>query len=711
MGKVKSVPVIMQMEVVECGAASLGMILAYHKKWLPLEQLRKDCGVSRDGCSAKQIILAARNYGMDANAYRLDEEQLQQMTPAIIHWNFNHFLVYKGKKGKYHYLNDPGRGDVTVTQEEFDKAFTGIAIVCTPNEKFERGGSRASILGFVKRRLKNTWAATFFIFVTGLLTALIGITTPLFSQIFMDDILSGKNPHWFKPFMIAFVAVICLNFLTEWLKGIYSRKYNAAMAFDADTHFFWHLLRLPMEFFSQRYVGDLILRQRSNQRIASTLVEQLAPLVIQFALLILYVIFMLRYSVLLTCIALGAMGVNVLLSSYISSLRVNVSRKEEMDLGKYYGVTMSCLDNMETIKAAGAENSFFNHWAGHYANMHNSESRSEEKDLVYSIWPEMLQGLTTNAILIIGAYLIMDSEFTIGMLLAFQGFLSSVMSPVEHLTTTAETVIEMRTQMERVEDVLNYPVDEKNAPRSDVSAAKLGGKVELRNITFGYNKFSPPQIRDFSLTLEPGQSVALVGTSGCGKSTLAKLITGLYRPWVGEILFDGRPIEEINADEFTNSVALIDQNVVMFDDTVAANIKMWDTSIEDFAMVLACKDAQIREDVISRPKGFNTRLVKGGKNFSGGQLQRMEIAAALAREPVVLIMDEATSALDAETEKRIMTSIKMTGATLIIIAHRLSTIRDCDEIIVLDKGVVVERGSHKELVENDGLYKQLVLSD
>jgi ABC-type bacteriocin/lantibiotic exporter with double-glycine peptidase domain len=323
----------------------------------------------------------------------------------------------------------------------------------------------------------------------------------------------------------------------------------------------------------------------------------------------------------------------------------------------------------------------------------------------------MLQGLTTNAILIIGAYLIMDSEFTIGMLLAFQGFLSSVMSPVEHLTATAETVIEMRTQMERVEDVLNYPVDEKNAPRSDVSAAKLGGKVELRNITFGYNKFSPPQIRDFSLTLEPGQSVALVGTSGCGKSTLAKLITGLYRPWVGEILFDGRPIEEINADEFTNSVALIDQNVVMFDDTVAANIKMWDTSIEDFAMVLACKDAQIREDVISRPKGFNTRLVKGGKNFSGGQLQRMEIAAALAREPVVLIMDEATSALDAETEKRIMTSIKMTGATLIIIAHRLSTIRDCDEIIVLDKGVVVERGSHKELVENDGLYKQLVLSD
>lgn len=701
----------MQMEVVECGAASLGMILAYYGKWLPLEQLRKDCGVSRDGCSAKQIILAARNYAMEANAYRLDESELQELAPAIIHWNFNHFLVYNGKKGKYHYLNDPARGDVRVTQEEFDSAFTGIAIVCRPAEGFERGGSRASILGFVRRRLKNTWAAAFFIFVTGLLAALIGITTPLFSQIFMDDILSGKNPHWFKPFMIAFVAVILLNFLTEWLKGIYTRKYNAAMAIDADTHFFWHLLRLPMEFFSQRYVGDLILRQRSNRTIASTLVSLIAPLVIQFALLILYLVFMLRYSVLLTCVAIGTMGLNILLSSYISTLRVNVARKEERDMGKYCGVTMSCLDNMETIKAAGAENSFFNHWAGHYANMHNSESRSGEKDLVYSIWPEMLQGLTSNAILIIGAYLIMDSEFTIGMLLAFQGFLSCVMSPVDHFTSTAETVIEMRTQMERVEDVLNYPPDEKKSASSESSAAKLGGRVELKNITFGYNKFSQPQIIDFSLKLEPGQSVALVGTSGCGKSTLAKLITGLYRPWEGEILFDGRPSDEINADEFSNSVAMIDQNVIMFDDTVSANIKMWDTSIEDFTMVLACRDAQIREDVISRPNGFNTRLVKGGKNFSGGQIQRMEIAAALAREPVVLILDEATSALDAETEKRIMTSIRMTGATLIIIAHRLSTIRDCDEIIVLDKGVVAERGTHMELVEKDGLYKQLVLSD
>ena len=711
MGKVKNVPVIMQMEMVECGAASLGMVMAYYKKWLPLEQLRKDCGVSRDGCSAKQLLLAGRSYGMEANAYKLDEDELQELAPAIIHWNFNHFVVYKGKKGGVHYLNDPGRGKVKVSQEEFDRSFTGIALSFEPTEAFQPGGSRASILGFVKRRLKNTWAAAFFIFVVGLLSAIVGIATPLFSQVFMDDILSGKNPDWFKPFMAAFIAVIGVNILTAWLRGIYQRKYNAAMAIDANSNFFWHLLRLPMDFFSQRYVGDLILRQKSNQNIAATLVQQLAPLAIQMMLMVLYLTFMLRYSLLLTLIGLGSMGLNIVLASYISTKRVDVARIAERDMGKYYGVTMSCLDNIETIKAAGAENGFFSHWAGYFTNMHNSEARAGRRDQLYGVWPEMLQTLTNNAILLIGAYLIMDGEFTIGMLLAFQGFMSGFSAPAQQLFSVAEMVIEMRTQMERVEDVLKYPVQEQsNAERSEGSG-KLRGRIELKNVSFGYNKFSQPQIKDVSMTVEPGKSVAFVGTSGCGKSTLAKLITGLYQPWEGEILFDGKRRSEINSDEFTNSVAMIDQNVVMFDDTILSNIKMWDSSIEDFAMVLACRDAQIREEVVSRPEGFNTRLVKGGKNFSGGQLQRIEIATALAREPVVLIMDEATSALDAETEKHIMDSIRMMGVTLIVIAHRLSTIRDCDEIVVLDKGVVVERGTHQALMEKDGVYKQLVTCD
>ena len=515
MGKVKNVPVIMQMEMVECGAASLGMVLAYHKKWLPLEQLRKDCGVSRDGCSAKQLLLAGRSYGMDANAYKLDEDELQEMAPVIIHWNFNHFVVYKGKKGNTHYLNDPARGKVKVSQDEFNKSYTGIALAFEPTEAFQRGGSRPSIIGFVKRRLKNTWAAAFFIFVTGLLSAIVGITAPLFSQVFMDNILSGKNPDWFKPFMVAFLAVIGVYVLTEWLKGIYMRKYNAAMAIDANSNFFWHVLRLPMDFFSQRYVGDLILRQRSNENIASVLVQQLAPLAIQMMLLVLYLTFMLRYSVSLTLIGLGAMGVNMLLVSYISTKRVDVSRIAERDMGKYYGVTMSCLDNIETIKAAGAENGFFNHWAGYFTNMHNSEARAGRRDQLYGVWPEMLQALTNNAILLIGVYMIMDGEFTIGMLLAFQGFMGGFTAPAQHLIAATEMVIEMRTQMERVEDVLNYPVEQHGEVSRSEGSGKLKGRIELKNVSFGYNVFSQPQIKDFSMTLEPGKSVALVGTSGC----------------------------------------------------------------------------------------------------------------------------------------------------------------------------------------------------
>lgn len=711
MGRIRNVPMIMQMEMVECGAASLGMVLAYYKKWLPLEQLRKDCGVSRDGCSAKQLLNAARSYGMQANAYRIETPDLEGLAPAILHWNFNHFVVYRGHRGDRYYLNDPARGKVVVDQADFNKAFTGIVLAFEPTVDFHPSGRRASVLGFIRHRLRNTQAALFFFFVIGLLAALIGLTTPLFSQLFMDDILSGKNPDWLKPFMFAFGSVIIVQFLTEWLKGIYSRKFQAAMAIEANVNFFWHVLRLPMDFFAQRYIGDLIFRQRSNQEITSTLVQQLAPLGIQLVLLLVYLSFMLRYSLLLTCIGLGAMFLNMFLMRFIALRRVDLSRISERDSGKYYGVTMSCLDNMETIKAAGAENGFFGHWAGYFTNMHNSEARVSFKSLCYGVFPQILQSLTANLILVAGVYLIMDGYFTIGMLMAFQGFLTGFMQPVSQLTSAGQLMIEMRTQMERVEDVLRYPTEVHPRLERTDSAGKLSGNLELRHVTFGYNRYAEPQIKDFSVVLKPGQSVALVGASGCGKSTLAKLISGLYHPWEGEILFDGRRLEEIDANEFTNSVALIDQHVVMFDDSIAANIKMWDTSIEDFAMVLACRDAQIREEIVSRPEGYQTRLLKGGKNFSGGQLQRMEIATALAREPMILIMDEATSALDATTEQRIMQAVRRAGCTLVVIAHRLSTIRDCDEIIVLEKGVVAERGTHSELLAHEGIYKRLMESD
>ena len=711
MGNIAKVPVMIQMEAVECGAACLGMILASHKKWLPLEQLRKDCGVSRDGCSARQILMAARNYGMETTAYRMEPEEMGGLTPSIIHWNFNHYVVYKGKRGKYHYINDPGRGAVKVNDEDFNKSFTGVVLTFKPGANFCKGGSRTSILGFVRRRLKNTGAAAFFILVTGILAAITAIATPLFSQIFMDDILSGKSPDFFWPFMFAFLGVLAVSFFTECIKGIYMKKFNAAMEMEANTNFFWHILRLPVDFFSQRYLGDIMMRQRSNQSISGILVQDLAPIAINMAMMTLYLIFMLRYSILLTVLGLGSMVLNLVLSNIISNKKVAYSNISERNSGKYYGVTMSCLGNIESIKAAGAETGFFGHWVGYLTSMYNSRIGFEKWDIVSGIFPQILQSLTNNAILLTGAWLIMDGQFTIGMLMAFQGFMYSFSAPSQHLISSAEMLIQMRTKMERVEDVLNYPIEDENGSLGKTVSGKLKGAIELKNVTFGYNNFSAPQIQDFSMKVEPGKSVAIVGMSGCGKSTIAKLITGLYPPTEGEILFDGRHRSEISNEEFMNSVAMVDQNAIMFDDTIASNIKMWDSSIEDFAMHMACNDAQIREDIVTRPEGFNTRLVKGGKNFSGGQIQRMEIATALAREPVILIMDEATSALDVETEKRIMDSIKKMGITLIIIAHRLSTVRDCNEILVMEKGKVVERGTHQQLMTKGAVYKELVSSN
>lgn len=708
MGKIAKVPVMIQMEAVECGAASLGMILAWHKKWLPMEQLRKECGVSRDGCNARQIVMAARNYGLEAAAYKMEPHEIENLTPSIIHWNFNHYVVYKGRKGNYHYINDPSQGALKIPLEEFNRSFTGVILTFKPGPDFREGGSRPSILGFVRRRLKNTGAAAFFILATSIMAAIVSIATPLLSQIFMDDILSGKSPDFFKPFMFAFLGILGLHFITELLKGIYMRKFNAAMELEANANFFWHILRLPMDFFSQRYLGDIILRQKSNQSISSTLVQNFAPLALNMAMLVLYLVFMFKYSIVLTIIGLGSMVLNFFLIKIISSKKVAYSNISERNAGKFYGVTMSCLDNIESIKAAGAETGFFGHWSGYMTNMHNSSMTLEKWDNISAIFPQILQTITSNTILFIGVWLIMDGQFTIGMLLAFQGFMYSFTTPAQQMLSSAELLIQMQTQMKRVEDVLNYPTEASAQTSGKTVSGKLKGEVELKNVTFGYNNFSTPQIKDFSMKLEPGKSVAIVGMSGCGKSTIARLISGLYQPSSGEILFDGRPRYDISDEEFMNSVAMIDQNAVMFDDTVAANIKMWDSSIEDFAMHMACNDAQIREDVITRPEGFNTRMAKGGKNFSGGQIQRIEIATALAREPIILIMDEATSALDADTEKRIMNSIRKMGITLIIIAHRLSTIRDCDEILVLENGTVVERGTHQSLMETGSVYKELV---
>ena len=701
---VKKVPVVMQMETVECGAAALSMLLAYHGKWLSIEQLRTDCGVSRDGSNARNIVLAARHHGMDAHGWQADIAHLPSLAPAIIHWNHNHFVVFKGFHRGMAFINDPAIGSMAVSMKEFQRSYSGVAITAAPGDDFKPQGHQTSILHYVRENIRGAKDAFIFTLLMGILMSFAGMVYPLFSQVFLDSIITGKNDEWTVPFFVGIACLVVFNFLLALLDNVYGRRFAGSMSLKGNTRFLWHALNLPIEFFTQRYVGDIVQRQSLNEHITTTLVRILAPYAVNVALLLVYIVVMAQYSVLLTIVGISVVALNIYSVAAERELRTNLARALEQSEGKFYGITMSCVDNIESIKAAGAERGFFEFWAGTFARRNNQEVAFQKRPF----WPFVFGHFANSFILILGAALILNGQFSIGMLMAFQGFMAEFMKPAMGLMQGSTTVLEMRSQMERIDDVMAYPAEQTGKGESPAHNAKLGGMIEMKNVTFGYSLSADPLIRDFSMTLHPGKSVAIVGASGCGKSTIAKLLTGLYQPWSGEILFDGRDSHDISRDEFVNSVACIDQNVVLFDDTIAENIKMWDHSIEDFTMTMACIDAGIRDDIISRPRGFNTRLVKGGGNFSGGQRQRFEIATALAREPVILILDEATSALDTVMESEVMQSIRQCGASTIVIAHRLSTIRDCDEIIVMDKGRIVQRGSHDELMAQGGRYEELI---
>lgn len=705
-------PTLLQMEAVECGAAALGIILGHYGLIVPLEELRLACGVSRDGSLASNVLRAARGFGMQATGYRRSLEDLKSAAkPVVLFWNFNHFLVLEGIKGDKVFLNDPATGPRVVTWHDLDLGFSGVVLEIEPGPEFQPGGAKPSLIDILRKRLVGSEQAVVLLVAAGLFMVIPGLVIPIFSKIFVDEFLVQRLDGWFRPLLLAMGITLVLRGVLGWVQQRYLLKLEAKLLITGSAKFLAHVLRLPVEFFTQRYAGDVATRVGYNDSVAKFLSRQLATAAISAVLVVFYAAIMLLFSPLLTLIGLVAVAIIIWVTSWVSRAQVDGNRRLLQEQGKLVGVAMGGLATIETLKATGGESDLFSRWAGYLGKVISISQAMGVRTQVFMSLPPLLTQLTNVGVLSAGGLMVMRGDLSMGSLVAFQSLMASFMGPVNAVVNMVSGLQTMEGSLTRLEDVLRYPQDPLTGTRgSDAGLpAKLDGKVVLERVTFGYSRLAGPLIEDFHLHLEPGSRIALVGSSGSGKSTVAKVVSGLFPQWSGDVLFDGRPQLGIPRETFTNSVAVVDQDISMFEGTIRDNLTLWDSTISDEDMVRACIDAEIHDDITAREGGYDSPVEEGGANFSGGQRQRLEIARALVKNPRILIMDEATSALDTVTENHIDLNIRRRGCTCIIVAHRLSTIRDADEIIVLERGKVVQRGSHDELLAvPDGAYANLI---
>jgi NHLM bacteriocin system ABC transporter peptidase/ATP-binding protein len=707
---------LLQMEAVECGAAALGSILGYYGRIVSLEELRVECGVSRDGVTAKNIVRAARKYGLIAKGFKKELDELTRVRlPAILFWNFNHFLVLEGVGDRLVFVNDPASGPRRINWQELDEAYTGVVLTFEPGPDFEEAGEEPSLVEALRSRIRESETAVAYAMIAGLALVAPGLLVPTFARVFVDRILVAQLDSWVRPLLIGMAVTAGLRGGLTWLRSHYLLRLETKIAVSNGGRFFWHVLRLPVEFYAQRYAGEVSSRVAINEKVARMLSGRLATTAIDVVMIVFYGGLMFIYDWLLTLLGVSVVGLNLVVTRLVSGQRVDGNRRLLQEAGKRTGSLMSGLSNIETIKATSRESDFFGTLAGHEAKVQRASQDLDVKTQAMLTAPALLTGVSSAAVLAFGGYRVMQGDLTMGMLVAFQSLIASFIGPVNNLVGLASALQETQGDMDRLDDVLRHPTDPKlttngSRERTEASASdKLTGRLELRQVTFGYSRLAEPLLKGFALTMEPGSRVALVGPSGCGKSTVMKLVTGLYRPWAGEILYDDQVAADVPRRVFAASVSFVDQDLRLFEGTIRDNLTLWDDTISDDDIIRAAKDALIHDAITSRPGGYESHMTEGGRNFSGGQRQRLDIARALATNPRIMVLDEATSALDTLAEQGIDEAIRRRGCTCLIVAHRLSTIRDADEIIVLDNGTVVQRGTHWALVrESDGLYARLI---
>jgi len=715
----RPVPTILQLEATECGAASLAMILAGFGRWVPLEELRAACGVSRDGSKAVNLLKAGRAYGLDAKGWRYRSvESLRALpTPAIIFVDMNHFLVLEGFQGGRVHLNDPAMGRRRVTVAEFQAMFSGIAITFQPGPDFAAGGRRTSTTAALWAWLKGGYDGFLLVTLAGLLLIVSSLVIPSFLQVFTDHYLIGGQEHWIGWMLLIMLAGGVLQGGLSWLNKYHLARLKTTLTLRAGAWFFHRMLRLPIMFYSQRYPGSISNRVDQTSELSTLAAAEFGGLLVSAASLLLHGALMIGYSPALTLITF-AFALCVLLAFLFTQRFLEEAGQRVAQFGNKLGATtMQGVSMMESLKAAGTEANFFARWAGQMTLLVNEQQRVGRVSAQLTVLPTFMTSTSTVAVLAVGGLLVMRGEITIGILVAFQLLQGGFMTAVNELMGTATRFKEARGVLDQLHDVLDAPPAVEFARATDgtgVVASALGrlgrlsGQVSVRGLQFGYSVTEPPLLDGFDLDLEPGAWVALVGGSGSGKSTVGRLVNGLFDPWAGGIAYDGRPIHDLPRTLLRDSLAVVDQDIVLFEGTVRENLTLWDETAPESAIIQAARDAEIHDDIVLRPGGYDARIAERGGNFSGGQRQRLEIARALVNNPSILVLDEATSALDPEVERRVIANLRRRGCTCLVIAHRLSTIRDCDEIIVMERGKVLERGTHDALMARDGPYRRLI---